>query len=188
MCNISTVGGNKITYDGICTREIKSRIAMQKAAFQKRKALFTSKLELYLGKKLVKCYIWSAALWRWNLDTSESRSEIHRKFWKCVAGEGWKSAGPIAREMMCWMVLRGRGMPYIQYKRGGLTGLVTSWVGTVFWKRLLKERDKWREEEGEEVNSYRMTIREKEGVGSSKGKHHNALSREIYLKVSVDLS
>jgi hypothetical protein len=46
-----------------CTREIKSRIAMAKAAFNKKKKLFTSKLELNLRKKLVKCYIWSIALY-----------------------------------------------------------------------------------------------------------------------------
>jgi hypothetical protein len=43
------------------TREIKSRIAMAQA-FDKKKNLFTSKLDLNLSKKLVKCYIWSIAL------------------------------------------------------------------------------------------------------------------------------
>jgi hypothetical protein len=51
-----------ITNDARCTREIKSRIAMAKAAFNK-KNLFTIKLELNLRKKLVKCYIWSIALY-----------------------------------------------------------------------------------------------------------------------------
>jgi hypothetical protein len=41
-----------------CTRKIKSRIAMAKAAFNKKKALFTSKSGLNLRKKLVTCYIW----------------------------------------------------------------------------------------------------------------------------------
>ena len=34
--------GSLLTYDGRCTREIKSRIAMVKAAFSKKKILFTS--------------------------------------------------------------------------------------------------------------------------------------------------
>ena len=51
-----------LTNDGRCTCEIKSRIAMEKAAFNKKKTLFTSKLDLKLRKKLVKCYIWSMAL------------------------------------------------------------------------------------------------------------------------------
>ena len=45
------------------TCEIKSRIAMAKAAFNKKKNLFTSKLDLNLRKKLVKCYVWSVALY-----------------------------------------------------------------------------------------------------------------------------
>jgi len=44
-----------LTNDGRCTREIKSRIAMAKAAFRKKKkTLFTSKLDLNLRKKLKK--------------------------------------------------------------------------------------------------------------------------------------
>jgi hypothetical protein len=51
-----------ITNDARCTREINSRIAVAKAAFSK-KTLFTSKLDLKLRKKLVKCYIWSIAFY-----------------------------------------------------------------------------------------------------------------------------
>jgi len=52
-----------LTNDGRCTCEIKSKIAMEKAAFNKKRALFTSTLDLKLRKKLVKCYIWSIALY-----------------------------------------------------------------------------------------------------------------------------
>jgi hypothetical protein len=52
-----------ITSDARCTRESKSRMAMAKAAFNKKKNLFTSNLDLNLRKKLVKCYIWSIALY-----------------------------------------------------------------------------------------------------------------------------
>jgi hypothetical protein len=51
-----------LTNDGRCTCEIKSRIEMAKAAFNKKNH-FTSTLDLNLGKKLVKCYIWSVALY-----------------------------------------------------------------------------------------------------------------------------
>jgi hypothetical protein len=37
-------------------------MAMAKAAFYKKKTLFTSKLHLNLKKKLGKCYVWSIAL------------------------------------------------------------------------------------------------------------------------------
>ena len=65
--------GSFLTNDGRCTCEIKSRIAMEKATFRKKKTLFTSKLDLNVRKKLIKCYIW-------NLETSGSRSEIPGKF------------------------------------------------------------------------------------------------------------
>jgi hypothetical protein len=48
--------GSMITNDARCTRAIKSRIAMAKAAFNK-KIIFTRKMDLNLRKKLVKCYI-----------------------------------------------------------------------------------------------------------------------------------
>jgi hypothetical protein len=45
--------GSMFTNDAKCTRKIKARIAMAKAAFNKKKTLFTSKLDLELRKKLV---------------------------------------------------------------------------------------------------------------------------------------
>ena len=55
--------GSMLTDDGRFTCEIKSRIAVAKAAFNKKKNLFTSKLDLNLRKKLVKCYVWSMVLY-----------------------------------------------------------------------------------------------------------------------------
>jgi hypothetical protein len=52
-----------ITKDTRYTREIKFRIAIAKAAFSRKKTLFISKLDLNTRKKLVKCYIWSIALY-----------------------------------------------------------------------------------------------------------------------------
>jgi len=54
--------GSILTNDGRCTCEIKGSIAMAKAEFNK-KTLFTSTLDLELRRKLVKCYIWSIALY-----------------------------------------------------------------------------------------------------------------------------
>ena len=55
--------GSMLTNDGRCACEIKSRNTMAKAAFNKKRVLCTSTLDLKLRKKLVKCYIWSTALW-----------------------------------------------------------------------------------------------------------------------------
>ena len=67
--------------DGRCTCEIKPRIAMAKAAFNKKKNLFTSKLDLNLRKQLVKCYVCIMALYgaeTWTL--GGNRSETPGKF------------------------------------------------------------------------------------------------------------
>ena len=46
-----------------CTREIKFRVAMTKAAFNKKRNLFTSKLDLNVRKKLVNFCVWGIALY-----------------------------------------------------------------------------------------------------------------------------
>jgi hypothetical protein len=48
-----------VTNDARCTCEIESRVAMARAAFNKKKIVFTSKLDL----KKINCYIWSVALY-----------------------------------------------------------------------------------------------------------------------------
>jgi len=55
--------GSILTNDGKCACDIICRIAMAKAAFNKKRALFTSTLHFELRKNLVKCYVWSIALY-----------------------------------------------------------------------------------------------------------------------------
>ena len=55
--------GSIITNNARCTRKIKSTIVMANAAFNMKNTLFTRKLDLNLRKKLVKCFIWSIALY-----------------------------------------------------------------------------------------------------------------------------
>ena len=72
------------------------RIAVAKAAFNKKKALFTITLDLELRKKAVKCYIWSKALHGVETWTLRAVDQKHLESFKCGAGEGWKrSVGPI---------------------------------------------------------------------------------------------
>ena len=54
---------NVITNYAIHRSEIKSRIAMAKAAFDNNETLFTSKLDLNLRRKLIKFCVWSIALY-----------------------------------------------------------------------------------------------------------------------------
>ena len=85
-----------LTCNGRCTCEIKSRIAMAKAAFNKKMALFTSTLNLKLRSKLVKCYIWSIALYgaeTWTIRAVDQKhlESIEMWCWRRIRG----SVGPI---------------------------------------------------------------------------------------------
>ena len=68
-----------------CPDKIKSRIAMAKAAFNKKKKnLFTSKLDFNLRKKLVKCYVWSMALYgaeTWTLRATDQKHLESFEMW-----------------------------------------------------------------------------------------------------------
>jgi hypothetical protein len=74
------------------TREIKSRISVEIAAFNNKKTLFTSKLDVNLRKTLVKRYIWSIA-WRgagnWTLRKGDHKI---RENFKCTR-KGWRKLG-----------------------------------------------------------------------------------------------
>ena len=74
------------------TREIKSRIGFAKAAFNK-KTLFASRLDLRLRKTLVKCFIWSIALFgaeSWTLRKVDWKYLESYEMW-C-----WKGMGKIS--------------------------------------------------------------------------------------------
>ena len=65
---------------------------MAKAAFNKKKTLFTRKFDLNLRKELVKCCFWSMALYgdTWTLRTADQKYLESYKMW-C-----WRrSVGPI---------------------------------------------------------------------------------------------
>ena len=51
-----------ISNEARCPRESHSGSVMAKAAFDKLNSLFTRELDLHLRMKVIKCYIWSAAL------------------------------------------------------------------------------------------------------------------------------
>jgi hypothetical protein len=60
------------------------RIDMARAAFNKKKALFTSTMDLELRKKLVKCYVWSIALYgaeTWTLRAVDQKHLESSEMW-----------------------------------------------------------------------------------------------------------
>jgi len=76
--------GSMLTNDGRCTCESKSRIAMAKAAFNKKKIFLNRKLKLNLRKNLVKFYVWSMALFgaeTWTLRTTDQKRLESFEIW-----------------------------------------------------------------------------------------------------------
>ena len=62
--------GSLISNDGTCTVEIKSRIAIAKNAFNKRRELFSKILSKELNKKVIMTIVWSG-----NLDIKKVRKK-----------------------------------------------------------------------------------------------------------------
>jgi len=92
--------GSILTNDGRCTCEIKCRIAMSKGALNKKRTLFTSTLDLGLRKKLVKCYIWSIALYgaeTWTLRAVDQKHLERFEMW-C-----WRRMEKMSWTVFAWM-------------------------------------------------------------------------------------
>ena len=84
---------------------------MAKATFNKKRALFTSTLDLELRKKLVKCYIWSIALY--GAETWTFRA-VDQKYLESFEMWCWRRMEKISRseERRVGKECRSRWSPY----------------------------------------------------------------------------
>jgi len=123
-----------LTEDGRCTCEIKSRIPMAKAAFSKKKNLFTCKLDVKLRKKLTKCYFWSIALYSaetWTLQATDQKHLESFEMW-C-----WRRMGKISwtdhvrNEEVLFIVKEQRNILHKIRKRK------TNWIGHILRRNCL---------------------------------------------------
>jgi len=64
---------NLISDDGYCVKEIVSRIGMAKKVFKDKRKLFKRKMNLELKKRIVKCLVWSVAMYAAETWTKRSR-------------------------------------------------------------------------------------------------------------------
>jgi uncharacterized protein with NAD-binding domain and iron-sulfur cluster len=98
--------GSMLTNGGRCTCEIKCRITMAKAAFNKKRALFTGTLDWELRKKLVKCYIWSIALYgaeTWMLQADQKHLESCEMWcWRRMEKISWTDY--VRNEEVCFLL------------------------------------------------------------------------------------
>ena len=70
--------GSLISEDGYCMKEIQSRNEMAKKVFMDKKKLFTGKMNLELKKRIMKCLVWSVALYAaetWTVTQTDRRLE-----------------------------------------------------------------------------------------------------------------
>jgi len=126
-----------LTNDGRCTCEIKCRIAMAKAAFNKKRTLFTSTLDLELRKKLVKCYVWSTALYGAETRTLRAVDQKHLEsfeMWCCRRIEKISWTDHVRNEDVLLRVKEQRNILHEIRKRKG------NWIGHILRRNCLLRR------------------------------------------------
>jgi hypothetical protein len=113
---------------------------MGKAAFNKKRALFTSKMELELRKKLVKCYIWSVAVYGaetgtvWGVDRKRLESF---EMWCWRRMEKISLTDRVRNEKVLRRVKEQRNILHEISKRKA------NWIGHIFRKNcLLRQVDR----------------------------------------------
>ena len=126
-----------LTDDGRCACETKYRIVMAKAAFNKNKNLFTSKLDLNLRKKLVKCYVWSMALYgaeTWTpRATDQKRLESFEMWcWRRMEKISWTDH--VRNEEVLLRVSEQRNILYEIRKRKA------NWIGHILRRNCLLQQ------------------------------------------------
>jgi hypothetical protein len=137
MWNLLNICVAFLTNDGRCTCEIKCRIAKAKAAFNKKRALFTSTLDLELKKKLVKCYIWSIALYgaeTWTLRAVDRKHLGSFKMWCWRRMEKISSTDHVRNEGVLLRVKEQRNILHEIRKRRA------NWIGHILLRNCLLQR------------------------------------------------
>jgi len=109
-----------------------------------RRGFFTNILDVELRKKLVKCYVWSIALYgaeTWTLRAMDQKHLESFEMWRWRRMEkiSWTDHG--RNEDVLFRVKEQRNILH-KYVNGRRTGLVSFCVETAFYNGLLKERYK----------------------------------------------
>jgi hypothetical protein len=129
--------GSILTNNGRCTFEIKCRIAVAQAAFNKKRALFTSTLDLELRKKLVKCYIWSVALHdaeTWTLRVVDQKHLESFEMWCLRRMEKIIWTDHVKNEDVLLRVKKQRNILHEISKRK------SNWIGHILCRNCLLQR------------------------------------------------
>jgi len=141
---------------------------MAKAAFNKKRALFTSTLDLNLRKKLVKCYIWSIALYgaeTWTLRAVDQKNleSFEMWCWRRMKKSSWTDH--VRNEEVLLRVKEQRNILHETSKRKA------NWIGHILHRNCLLEQViegkikggiEVTGRRGKYVRSYWMTLRKRD--------------------------
>jgi hypothetical protein len=155
-----------LTKDEKCICEIKCRIATAKAAFNKKRTLFTSTLDMELRKKLVKCYVWSIALYgaeTWTLRAVDQKHLESFEIWCWRKTEKISWSDHVRNEEVLLRVKEQRNVLHEVRKRKA------SWIGHILRRnyllqRVMEEKIRERIEGTRRLGSYWMTLRKREDI------------------------
>ena len=84
-----------MTEDGRCDLEIKTRIAMAKDAFSKRRELLVRSMNIKTKKRIIKAVVWSVAMygcetWTMRKDTIQRLKALEMWIWRRMEKVSWK--------------------------------------------------------------------------------------------------
>jgi hypothetical protein len=135
-----------------CNRHVQLTLVIllngAKAAFNKKNNIFTSKLDLNLRKKLVKCYIWSMALYgaeTWTLRAVDQKHLESFEMWCWRRMEKISWTDHVRNEEVLFRVSEQRNILHEIRKRKA------NWIGLRGYSHLKEEaldRIKWRNRYG----------------------------------------
>jgi hypothetical protein len=116
--------------------EIKSRIAIAKTEFNKKGTVFTSTLDMQVRKKLVKCYIWSIALYgaeTWTLRAVDQKQleSFEMLCWRKMDKISWTDN--VRNEEVLLRVKEQRNILHEIIKRK------TNWIGHILLRNCLQQ-------------------------------------------------
>ena len=114
--------GCNISSNMNCCQEVKQRIAVAKEAFNIKRSIFCGPLEKQLWKRLVKCFVWSVALYgaeTWTLRRNEQKQLEAFEMWVWRRMERVKWTDKIKNAVVLEGMGEGRIMLELIRKRKG---------------------------------------------------------------------
>ena len=117
-----------LTEDWRSEAEIKTRIAMGKEAFNKKRKVLCSSMDLELRKRLVKCYVWSVMLYgceTWTMGRKDKDRINAFEMWVWRRLERVKWVDKVRNEEVLERVGEERKLLKIIQKRKGI------WIGRI---------------------------------------------------------